>query len=468
MDINTRIISIFNSSIENNENGDLVTNLRETEKTEFKKSIYISADCLSKDYLKTICAFANNKGGVMIFGVRPNSFVIEGIKSKYHELDNRYASTLIKQHIQGSLEFDLFTHQFGEKVVGFLTIGQANKRPVILKENYQVGNETLNAGEIYFRYPGQSRRIDFNDLETLIEQEAQDRFKKLTEKLHTIMSVGPDKIDLMKTETGEILLGNEKSKLVLDKEILDQLNLIKEGKIVEVDGAPAYVIKGYINSEDVVPVQSKVKEGIRDTDLYLSFLKQSSQNPVGYLIEILYKPTFYFPVFFWGIKSNKEKDVAIELIQQYKDTSVRKSIRNKIVVHLRKGYNESLGSIIVDIVKEDVINADNQVSLVEDLMQKYKIKGFNRHKSVARTISVILLESGKEPHQNFVNTYLKEVIDSITHLNKSIIIDQKDLILKLLQKIYNEILKESRNAETTAFRKAICYIDYHLYFNEWK
>lgn len=338
MDINTRIRSIFNSSIEKNSKGDSVTNLRETEKIEFKKSIYISADCLSKDYLKTICSFANNKGGVMIFGVRPNSYIIEGIKSKYHELDNRYASTLIKQHIQGSLEFDLFTHQFGEKVVGFLTIGQANKRPVILKENFQMGDETLNAGEIYFRYPGQSRRIDFNDLEKLIEEEAQERFKKLTEKLHTIMSVGPDKIDLMNTETGEILLGNDKSKLVLDKEILDQLNLIKEGRIVEEEGAPAYVIKGYINSEEVVPVQSKIKEGIRDTDLYTSFLEQSCQNPLAYLVEVLYKPTFYFPVFFWGAKSDKTKDEVVDQIQQHNDTSVRKSIKNKLVVHLRKGY----------------------------------------------------------------------------------------------------------------------------------
>lgn len=468
MDINTRIISMFNSSLEKNTNGDLVTNLRENEKIEFKKSIYISADCLSKDYLKTICAFANNRGGVMIFGIRPNNFIIEGIKSKYHELDNRYASTLIKQHIQGSLEFELFTHQFGNKVVGFLTIGRANKRPVMLKDNYQLENKTLNAGEIFFRYPGQNRRIDFNDLEALIEEEAQDRFKKLTNKLHAIMSVGPDKIDLMNTETGEILLGNDKSKLVLDKEILDQLNLIKKGKIVETDGAPAYVIKGYINSEDVVPVQSKIKEGIRDTDLYTSFLEQNCQNPLAYLIEVLYKPTFYFPVFFWGMKSDKDKAELIELVQQHKDTSVRKTTKNKLVVHLRKGYNEPLGSTIKYIDKEDVMSADNHVALVEDLMQKYSIKGFNRHKSVARTISVILVESGSEPHQNFVNNYLKETIDSITHLKKNTITKQKELILKLLQIIYKEIIKGNKDAEASAFRKAICYTDHHLYFNEWK
>ena len=65
----------------------------ETEKIEYKQSLQVSGEAMSKTYLKTICGLANNKGGVIVYGVTPNEYEIVGIADKFENLDNRYFST---------------------------------------------------------------------------------------------------------------------------------------------------------------------------------------------------------------------------------------------------------------------------------------------------------------------------------------------------------------------------------------
>lgn len=70
-----------------------ITNWEESSIIEFKKSLQVKSDSISKEYLKTISGFANNLGGIIIFGITPDKKELVGIKSEFENLDNRYVST---------------------------------------------------------------------------------------------------------------------------------------------------------------------------------------------------------------------------------------------------------------------------------------------------------------------------------------------------------------------------------------
>jgi predicted HTH transcriptional regulator len=69
--------------------------------------------------LKTICGFANNKGGVIVFGVAPVKLELVGIQDKFENLDNKYLSTTFSDTIDGSFDYRFFTCRIEMKLIGF-------------------------------------------------------------------------------------------------------------------------------------------------------------------------------------------------------------------------------------------------------------------------------------------------------------------------------------------------------------
>lgn len=65
------------------------TNWEENDMIEFKKSLQTKSETIGKEYLKTITGFANNLGGVIIFGISPEKKELVGIKVEFENLDNR-------------------------------------------------------------------------------------------------------------------------------------------------------------------------------------------------------------------------------------------------------------------------------------------------------------------------------------------------------------------------------------------
>lgn len=98
----------------------------ESENLDFKKTIS-SASKIAK----TICAFANHKGGTLLVGVNDNK-TISGVKSE----DERYMLDLAAQfYVKPSIELKMVEWEFGNKVVIEAIIPEGLDKPYYSKDD---------------------------------------------------------------------------------------------------------------------------------------------------------------------------------------------------------------------------------------------------------------------------------------------------------------------------------------------
>jgi hypothetical protein len=137
-------------------------------------------------------------------------------------------------------------------------------KPVICKRNRskqvpdKKGGKTdvvvLREGTIYFRYAGQTRTIGFPELHTMLVEREQTYLKTVMETLQVIQKVGLE-------NAGVVDVSAPKSSVYMSKETAKALSFIDKGKLVQESGAPAYVVMGNIDLQQIVhaPLEEKDK-----------------------------------------------------------------------------------------------------------------------------------------------------------------------------------------------------------------
>lgn len=432
----------------------------ESDKIEYKQSLQLSGEIISRSYLKTICGFANNKGGVIVFGISPDTFELVGIPDKFENLDNRYLSNTFYDSIDGSFDFCFFTSQIETKLIGFLYIKEAGSKPIILKSNFDNAGEKGTAGDIYFRYPGRTSRISFADLRTIINHEVKDQINKILNKVEYIASQGQENIAILNTHSGELNTENKTAKFILSKEILKDINLIQEGKIVLADGAPAYVIKGEIEVASEKIIEKKVM--VHSSDIFESFFSQKCDYPKEYIKELLYKESPYYPLFYFIKSSNLTIDEAIDFINNQREQDIKTTTKNKIINRLNGQVKiTKTGKVIADLKVEDYtfekIDKDF-AAIASDL----KLTGNSRVVSVARSAAYSFLKKQKNIPKSIFKVYQKEIVEAFTHLTAKEIKTNQEYYLKMLNWLYKEISHTNTNSKSF-FRKAVCFCDEALF-----
>ncbi len=225
---------------------------RESTKLEFKESFSRNV----KSYIRSICAFANNSGGCIVFGVKdkPKEPIGLGNKSKdFRDYDGKFLEVELQNTLSTKVEFKFteFAQVINDEEVefGVLKIEESLIKPVICKQND--GNAKLRAGAIYFRYHSQTEEIKAQDLMSLIQRE-KDKEKELWIKHITkISQVGVSNIGVFSYD-GEMYAGDKK--IIIDKDTLDKIKFIKEGQFVEKNGAPALILKGEIKNLNTLEI----------------------------------------------------------------------------------------------------------------------------------------------------------------------------------------------------------------------
>lgn len=232
----------------------LVVN-RESTKLEFKKSFSKNV----KSYIKSVCAFANNGGGCIVFGVEDNPRKPTGLGNKsqdFREYDGKDFETILQNFLSTKVEFKFteFVQSINNKEIefGVLEIEESLIKPVICKA--PDGDVKLREGAIYFRYHAKNEEIKAQDFMNLIQRE-KDKEKELWIKHITkISQVGVSNIGVFSYD-GEMYAGDKK--IIIDKDTLDKIKFIKEGQFVEKEGAPALILKGEINNLNTLEILEK-------------------------------------------------------------------------------------------------------------------------------------------------------------------------------------------------------------------
>ncbi len=139
-------------------------NIIETDIIECKE--LFENDSFSK-YVKHIAALANRKGGYIIFGVKDGSYEIAGIEAeKFERYDQAKIVDTMTNAFGHVLQFTMKSHMINGKTIGVFYVLPFDKKPVMFIKDSGPARE----GDIYYRYPGSSRRIKPSDLNAIIDE----------------------------------------------------------------------------------------------------------------------------------------------------------------------------------------------------------------------------------------------------------------------------------------------------------
>jgi hypothetical protein len=229
----------------------LVLDITETERVECKKSVTIS--------MKTLAAFANNKGGYMVFGVENKTWLVHGIDAgRFAEFDFNKLNQNILSSLGVGLEIQKKAFQIEGKTIGVIHVATARTKPVIMAQS----GDGFAHGHIYFRYPGEDRLITATDLQRLIE----DRIRQLSETvlskhIANILKFGIENSAVMDLGTG--MVDGKAGNFLIDPQVLPSISFVKEGEFVEKSGTPTLRLIG-----DVAPATVVVARPQKLTELY--------------------------------------------------------------------------------------------------------------------------------------------------------------------------------------------------------
>lgn len=234
---------------------------RENQELEFKEQFNFAG---LAEYFRDFAAFANNRGGYLIFGVQDSPRLPVGLKDssieQFERIDPEQISGSLLEIFSSNISWEqkLISHNGGK--YGVFYISESQNKPVIAKKD-EGRDLVIKNGEIYFRYGGRTQKIQYADLQNIIEKRVETNNKQWLDLMSKIGTAGPQNAAILDTEKGLIEKDDAKV-LVIDEELVGKLKFVREGQFSEKVGATTLKLVG-----DVVPINKleiikKVKENL--------------------------------------------------------------------------------------------------------------------------------------------------------------------------------------------------------------
>jgi uncharacterized ATP-binding protein UU034 len=198
---------------------------------------------------------ANNKGGNIVFGVKDSPHVPIGMTNdKFFKIDPKEIDSRIRDFFAPSLRWKTDVISLDNKHFGIISIDEAPEKPIVCKKG---ASGILREGAIYYRYRGETKEIEYPELKKLLDIEKEKERILWMKHIEKIRIVGPRNIEILDLYRGEISYGEQK--ILLDKDLLSKLNIIKEGSFTEREGEGIPVLKligeieGLIDIDNALP-----------------------------------------------------------------------------------------------------------------------------------------------------------------------------------------------------------------------
>lgn len=233
---------------------------RESQYLEFKESFNLAG---LADYFRDFAAFSNNKGGYLVFGVkdRPRRELI-GLSAKlaesFDKLDPEQISGYLLDIFSNNISWEYEIYKINNMKFAAFYVDESSQKPIICKKD-EGKDQNLKNGEIYFRYGGRTQKIQFAELESIINKRIEKNNKEWIDLVQKIGKTGPHNAAILDSEKGIIEKG-ENQILVVDEELLKGFQLIKEGEFSEKTGAKTLKLIGNITPINQIEVVRKIKE----------------------------------------------------------------------------------------------------------------------------------------------------------------------------------------------------------------
>ncbi|WP_348767679.1 ATP-binding protein [uncultured Salinisphaera sp.] len=234
---------------------------REGQELEFKEQFNLAA---LADYFRDFAAFANNRGGYLIIGVKDAPRILSGMSEKsidqFEKIDPEKITGFLLEIFSSDIEWSQAIVDIDNMRFGVFRVLPARAKPVIARKD-EGKDQTIKNGEIYFRYGGRTQRIQSAELENIISHRIEQNNQQWIDLMSKIGRAGPQNAAILDTENA-LIEKDETRIMVLDEELAAKLKFIKQGEFVEKDGATALQLVGDVVPVDQVEVIKHVKENL--------------------------------------------------------------------------------------------------------------------------------------------------------------------------------------------------------------
>jgi len=280
----------------------------------------------SKDkYAKSIAAFANNKGGFLIFGVKSNPRNLVNLKSRnFESLDEARIAEYLNGVFSPEISWNKFVHEIKNIRIGVIFIQESLNKPIVCIKNDGV----LKEAEIYYRYNGRSEKIKYPELIKLISEIREQERKGWTELIKKIAKIGPSNTAILDVGKGKI--EGAGGSLVIEEKLIPKLNFIRQGKFGK-KGIPTLKLMGDVKGAPIIGY--KVRK-ISEEKLY----KYSFTN----LCEKLKISSYILTCLFWKFPELKKNEKYCHQFIMTPSNKPMKYNKNTLVFLKEKLYNLDL------------------------------------------------------------------------------------------------------------------------------
>ncbi len=234
---------------------------REGQELEFKEQFNLAA---LADYFKDFAAFANNRGGYLIHGIKDTPRTRAGLSAKsinqFEKVDPERITGFLLEIFSSDIRWEAALIEIDDVSLGVFKIYEAATKPVIAKKD-EGKDQTIKNGEVYFRYGGRTQKIQSAELENIINKRIERNNQYWLDLMSKIGKAGPQNAAILDTERALIEKDDTKV-LVLDENLAGKLKFIKEGQFVEKEGAATLKLVGDVVPIDKVEVIRRVKENL--------------------------------------------------------------------------------------------------------------------------------------------------------------------------------------------------------------
>lgn len=152
-------------------------------------------------------------------------------------------------------EHEIF--KFEGQSYGVFYIHSTTIKPIICKKDYGKDNILKNS-DIYYRYGGRTQKIQYSELEAIINERIQQTNRQWQELVDRIGKAGPQNAVVLDTAKG--LIEHQSKIFMIDEKLTKQFQWLKEGEFNERNGAKALKLIGSVEPIDTVEVIKKIKE----------------------------------------------------------------------------------------------------------------------------------------------------------------------------------------------------------------
>ncbi|MGR3813717.1 MAG: ATP-binding protein [Cognatishimia activa] len=233
---------------------------REGRTLEFKEQFNFAA---LADYYRDFAAFANNKGGCLVFGVTDSPRLPAGISVKSKDAFEKIDPETITGHLgnifSSEVAWEAVQTEIDGKHFAAFKIQEASIKPIVaLKDEGK--DQTIKNGDIYYRYGGRTQRILSAELQAIINSRIDANNRAWIEHVQSIGISGPQNAFVLRNE--ESLADRPEGPLVIDGDLASKLKFVKEGKFQEKEGAETLRLVGDVVPVNAVEIERKVEENV--------------------------------------------------------------------------------------------------------------------------------------------------------------------------------------------------------------